>query len=73
MQMYSEYMTFQKHLFCIYLDSISKELFKIGAIWMDGYGTVCFISVSITNTVFSKWITDAVIIETFGWGEIPQL
>ena len=40
---------------------------------MDGCGTDCFLSVSITNTVFSKWITDSVIIETFSWGEIPQL
>ena len=57
---------------CIYLDSISKELFKIGAIWMDGCGTDCFLSVSIKNTVFSKWITDAVIIETFGWGKFQN-
>lgn len=53
---------------CIYLDSISKELFKIGAIWMDGCGMDCFLSVSIKNTVFSKWITDAVIMETSAGG-----
>lgn len=59
---------------CIYLDSISKELFKIGAIWIDGCGTDCFLSVHVKNTMFSKWITNAVIIEmgTFCWGKLPN-
>lgn len=59
---------------CIYLDSISKELFKIGAIWIDGCGTDCFLSVHVKNTMFSKWITNAVIIEmgTFCWGKITE-
>lgn len=42
---------------------------------MDGCGTDCFLSVSIKNTMFSKWITNAVIIEmgTFNWGKISEL
>lgn len=59
---------------CIYLDSISKELFKTGAIWIDGCGTDCFLSAHVKNTMFSKWITNAVIIEmgTFCWGKITK-
>ena len=39
---------------------------------MDGCGTDCFLSVSIKNAVFSKWITDAVIIETCGRGKFQN-
>lgn len=60
---------------CIYLDSISKELFKIGAIWINGCGTNCFLSVHIKNATFSKWITNTVITETgmLSQGPVPEL
>lgn len=60
---------------CIYLDSVSKELFKIGAIWINGCGTNCFLSVHIKNATFSKWITNTVITETgmLSQGPVPEL
>lgn len=60
---------------CIYLDSVSKELFKIGAIWINGCGTNCFLSVHIKNATFSKWITNTVITEpgTLSRGPVPEL